>query len=168
MSALVAWMDTVEATIEAVTPNATHGDTTATPYHFIDSLDTERGDGQHRQLIWQGGTWTGEVISQFEEQQRWSIQLELFILKSPNRIERTISQLMRACVTEANDIILAHNAVTALGAGGAVHRSKIDRVTIETREPVRAPPPQSGGVKRSMVRVITFFFSVEVGAVAGD
>lgn len=140
----------IESTWTALVPAV---DGSGQAYRFIDSLNEERGGGQHRELFWLLAE-RATLVSEIEEQLEWPISCELYLHRRPNQ---TLRAFYAQCEDEATDLKLAFSGMTAFGTG--VRAPILDRFRF-VRAPAEARPPRSGGIERPVVQVVTFDFRV--------
>lgn len=150
-SPLTTWMDTMKTAWEAKTPTS---DGSSIAFAFIDDLIEERGNGQHRQLIW-GRPQNADIEAEAASQLRWSITATLFL----HRNDRTQEAFHKACANEVNDLFVAYSAAV-WGAG--VYEAVLGDITSDDN--ADETPVRAGGVRRSLVARYHFPFSVLVGA----
>lgn len=151
-SVIETFQDTLAATFEAVVPA---DDGSGLAYRFVDTLTEERGNGQHRELVWSVPT-TPEPMSRLRRLLEWQIRATLFL----HRRDRTLEQFRRAVGGEINDLHRAWFRRLPLGWGSARVRSPIlDPPTAE--ESTSTAKPRAGGVlEASTVVRVTFPFRV--------
>lgn len=138
---------------EAVSPT---DDGTATTYRQIDTLDEERGNGQHREFQWTEPT-RARLMSEATLQLEWQVSAEVFL----HRGTRTRSEFRRAISHDVLDLQRAFSQLTNLGAG--VIEVVLDDVQIEAgSSPTK---PRAGGARRAAVVRVVFPFRALIGEV---
>lgn len=157
MTNLALFRTAVETVVTALVPAS---DGTALAYRFIDDLVEERGNGQHRELIWRMAK-NARLAAEHEEQNDWTVALELFIHRTPpGRPDRTYRAFCDAVEAEATDIELAFSRMGGAQFNPTSVGAVLDGFVIAEREPER--PAGAGGVPRYRVAVVTFNFRVLV------
>lgn len=157
MSALEHFKTAIEDVWEALVPAS---DGSSSTYRFIDDFVEERGNGQHRELLWRMAR-AAVLEAEHEEQQTWTIACELFVHRTPpGQPDRTYRAFAAAVEGEATALMLAFSRMGAAEFNAAVLTPVLDNFQVREREPPR--PPGAGGVPRARVAVVTFNFRVLV------
>lgn len=157
MSALEHFKTAVEATWEALAP-ASDGSSSA--YAFVDDFVEERGNGQHRELLWRMAR-AAALEAEHEEQLTWTIACELYLHRTPpGQPDRTYREFAAAVEAEATALVLAFSRMGSAEFDASVLIPVLDNFQVREREPVR--PPGAGGLPRARVAVVTFNFRVLV------
>lgn len=157
MSNLAYFKSAVKTAWEALTP-ASDGSSAA--YRFVDDFVEERGNGQHRALLWRAPR-RGRLMGEHAEQVEWTQPCELYLWRTPpGQDDRTYDAFAAAVAAEATDLLQTFSRLSASAFNAAVLEPILDDMTIVEREPVR--PPGTGGVPRARVAVVTFNFRVLV------
>lgn len=138
---------------EGLTPT---DDGTGTTFRQIDTLDEERGNGQHREFQWTEPT-RARAMSEATDQLEWSLTAEVFI----HRGTRTRREFSRGISHDVRDLQRAFSQLTALGTG--VIEVVLDDVSIESgSSPTK---PRAGGARRAAVVRVVFPFRALIGEV---
>lgn len=143
-------MATIQTAIEALTPVS---DGSAAVYAFIDDFVEERGNGQHRQLIWDmPTTWrAGDVV---ETRERTLQSFSLFLFRTPTGIgNRTQLAWINAVHSEVAHI---HRTIEQITVWGDADVLEVLFVDAEAEDVSPDRPNQSGGIHRPLVARITF------------
>ena len=151
MTGLANFKVAVESAFTAATPPV---DGSALAYRFIDSFVEERGDGQHRELLWSRPRRV-RVSDIGRPNREFAIDCALFLA----RRDRTEDIFADAIEEEVRVLIDRFDNTTALGAG--VYEGVMDDVEIEEVTATRRT--RSGGVPRSVFARVRFPFRVLVG-----
>ncbi len=128
-------------------------------YSFIDDVAEDQDNGQHRQLIWR---LADEVETKLEiaEDVKWTLVCELFIHRDPGGVPRSYRDFSSAAENEAMALQIAFNSTPGLSLGTNVTFAQLLRTRFAENKPTQRPPA-SGGVNRSRVIRVEFFFHVE-------
>jgi hypothetical protein len=144
-------LSAVEPAWTAHTPLA---DGSALSYRFVDTLIEERGDGQHREIIWELPQ-RGVIVAESPIRVEWSIDCRLFL----HRRDRDLDAFRVAVGHEAIALVRSYSNLSALGTG--VYEAHLDGFDVES-EPAH-PHPRSGGIERGRVARVIFHWRFLVG-----
>lgn len=144
------FQDALETLWAGVTPPSDGWSTKV--YRWIDTLDEERRNGGHRELIWRLETDSNLTEgSKFQEEHNFT--LELFFHRGP---DVTYKVFRRSVEAETQLLKNAFYNLTAFGAG--VLEAHLDGSSTDEPEPDR--PPGAAGVPRTQVARVTFQWRV--------
>lgn len=151
------WHAAVEAVWEGTSPPAPDDGSGAT-YTFVDTLDGERGNGRHRELIWRLPPRLQPLLEE-ALQTRWTSIAELFIARHPGNAPRTYAAFRQAVTAETMALVAAYQDLQNLGTRVAAGVLVDARIIEET--PERDRSGMGAGLPQDVVARVRFTFSVE-------
>lgn len=158
MAAVLAnWQAAVEAAWEGTSPPAPADGSGAT-YTFVDTLDAERGNGRHREIIWRLAPRLQPLLEP-ALQTRWTTIAELFIARHPGGVPRTYAAYRQAVEAEVMALVAAYQNLEVLGAN--VSEGVLVDVRIVEETPERDRAGMGAGLPQDVVARVRFTFSVE-------
>lgn len=151
---LQAFKSALQTTWEALTPPS---DGSGLGYAFVDDLNEERGNGQHRQVLWRMASRL-EPLLEVALETRWTVVCEVFFQRAPLNVVRTYAAAATAVEEEVQGLVAAQLQMNNLGTG--VTEAVLVDVSIPEETPERERAGMGAGLPQDVVWRARFTFQV--------
>jgi len=154
MAVLQNFKDAVQTAWEALTPAV---DGSGLAYRFVDDLVEERGNGQHRQLMWRMARQM-EIRLEVALETRWIVVCEAYFARAPLGVVRTYAAACTAIEGEVQALVAEFLQLPNLGTN--VAEAVLTNVDIPEEAPERDRSGLGAGLPQDVVWRARFTFSV--------